>query len=145
MSSTFESRHAVLGTAMVLMAAPSLLALAQARDLPRAPAFLASDLTALPRAGWLTNGGNLANQRYSPLTSINRDNVANLRGEWRASLGGSGMGPRTANQAQPIVYDGVSSEIGRGSRQISCFVSTPTNGPRCYRKMGMGKDYLLSG
>ena len=57
--------------------------------------------------GWLTNGGNLANQRYSPLTEINRDNVANLRGVWRASLGGSGMGPRSANQAQPIVHEGV--------------------------------------
>jgi quinohemoprotein ethanol dehydrogenase len=61
----------------------------------------------LTRAGWLTNGGNLANQRYSPLTQIKRDNVASLHAEWRASLGGSGMGPRSANQAQPIVHDGV--------------------------------------
>jgi hypothetical protein len=64
-------------------------------------------LRSKPRAGWLTNGGNFANQRYSPLSAINRDNVANLRGMWRALLGGSGMGPRSANQAQPIVYDGV--------------------------------------
>jgi alcohol dehydrogenase (cytochrome c) len=71
------------------------------------PAFDTRELTTLPRVGWLTNGGNLANQRYSPLTAINRDNVANLRGVWRASLGGSGMGPRSANQAQPLVYDGV--------------------------------------
>jgi quinohemoprotein ethanol dehydrogenase len=78
-----------------------------ARDLPRAPAFRAKQLMELPRAGWNTNGGTLDNQRYSPLTQINRDNVANLRAEWRASLGGSGMGPRSANQAQPLVYDGV--------------------------------------
>jgi quinohemoprotein ethanol dehydrogenase len=77
------------------------------RGLPRAPAFRARELTQLPRAGWNTNGGTLDNQRYSPLTQINRDNVANLRAEWRASLGGSGMGPRSANQAQPLVYDGV--------------------------------------
>ena len=80
---------------------------AQAAAAERAPAFRSRDLTALPRQGWLTNGGNLWNQRYSPLTQLNRDNVANLRGVWRASLGGSGMGPRSANQAQPIVHDGV--------------------------------------
>jgi glucose dehydrogenase len=29
--------------------------------------------------GWLpSNGGNLSNQRYAPLTEINRDNVARL-------------------------------------------------------------------
>ena len=78
-----------------------------ARDLPRAPAFRAKQLTELPRAGWHTNGGTLYNQRYSPLTQINRDNVANLKADWRASLSGSGMSPRSGNQAQPLVYDGV--------------------------------------
>jgi alcohol dehydrogenase (cytochrome c) len=76
-------------------------------DIPRAPAFRAHDLTVPPRAGWLTNGGTLSNQRWSPLTQIDRSNVAKLRAEWRASLGGSGMQPRSANQAQPIVYDGM--------------------------------------
>jgi alcohol dehydrogenase (cytochrome c) len=61
---------------------------------------------ALPTTAWLTNGGNLANQRYSPLTQINRDTVANLRAEWRASLR-SGLSPRAGNQAQPLVQDGV--------------------------------------
>ena len=37
--------------------------------------FTAAALTAPPTAGWPTNGGNLYNQRYSPLKSINRDNV----------------------------------------------------------------------
>ena len=35
-------------------------------------------LKAPPKAGWPTNGGNLYNQRYSPLTAINRGNVAQL-------------------------------------------------------------------
>ena len=39
-----------------------------------APAFTAKQLAA-PREGWITNGGNVYNQRYSPLTLINRDNV----------------------------------------------------------------------
>ena len=38
---------------------------------------------------------------------INRDNVAGLEAQWRASLRGSGIHPRSANQAQPLVYDGV--------------------------------------
>ena len=32
-----------------------------------APAFSADDLSAEPTKVWLTNGGTLANQRYSPL------------------------------------------------------------------------------
>jgi len=72
-----------------------------------APAFSAAQLNQLPRQGWLTNGGNLANQRYSPLTAINRDNVAGLKALWRGSLGGSGMGAQHSGQSQPIVYEGV--------------------------------------
>src|SRR5688572_14727383 len=48
-----------------------------------APAFKPAQLTALPTNGWITNGGNLYNQRYSPLTQINRDNVKGLKALWR--------------------------------------------------------------
>ncbi len=77
------------------------------RPIRKAPAFKATDLLAQPRDGWYTNGGSLLNQRYSPLTQINKSNVSKLKAVWRASLGGSGMSPRAGNQAQPIVYDGV--------------------------------------
>jgi alcohol dehydrogenase (cytochrome c) len=77
-----------------------------AADIVAAPPFRARELVALPETGWWTNGGNLYNQRYSPLDAINRSNVASLKAEWRASLQGSGVGPRSANQAQPIVYKG---------------------------------------
>jgi len=72
-----------------------------------APAFSAETLAALPTSGWLTNGGNLFNQRFSPLTQINRQNVVDLKGVWRARLGGSGVGARYSGEAQPIVYEGV--------------------------------------
>ncbi len=72
-----------------------------------APAFSAETLAALPTSGWLTNGGNLFNQRFSPLTQINRQNVADLKGAWRARLGGSGVGTRYSGEAQPIVHEGV--------------------------------------
>jgi alcohol dehydrogenase (cytochrome c) len=72
-----------------------------------APAFSADELSALPTDGWITNGGNVFNQRYSPLAQINRDNVHELKGVWRARLDGSGAGPRHSGAAQPIVYNGV--------------------------------------
>jgi alcohol dehydrogenase (cytochrome c) len=79
----------------------------EAPAIRKAPAFKAAELAAQPREGWLTNGGSLFNQRYSPLDLINKSNVASMRAVWRASLRGSGMSPRAGNQAQPLVYDGV--------------------------------------
>jgi quinohemoprotein ethanol dehydrogenase len=67
----------------------------------------AAELIAPSAATWPTNGGNVYNQRYSPLTQINGDNVAQLKGVWRARLRGSGTGPQYSGEAQPIVYDGV--------------------------------------
>ena len=60
-----------------------------------------------PTTNWPTNGGDLYNRRFSPLTQITRDNVANLKGVWHTHLNGSGMGPRNSGEATPIVYDGV--------------------------------------
>jgi quinohemoprotein ethanol dehydrogenase len=73
----------------------------------RNSAFAAKALTAPPHAGWPTNGGNLKNQRYSPLESINRTNVGALKGVWRTHLNGSGIGAQYSGEAQPIVHDGV--------------------------------------
>ena len=80
---------------------------APSSQVARAPAFTARQLAAPPTDGWLTNGGSLSNQRYSSLALLNRDNVAQLKARWRASLNGSGLSARAGNQAQPLVYDGV--------------------------------------
>jgi alcohol dehydrogenase (cytochrome c) len=80
---------------------------AQVTEINPAPAFSGERLVTLPTSDWITNGGNVYNQRYSPLDQIDRDNVANLRGVWRARLGGSGVGSKYSGEAQPIVYDGV--------------------------------------
>jgi quinohemoprotein ethanol dehydrogenase len=72
-----------------------------------APAFSTQQLTAPPTQNWVTNGGNLYNQRYSPLAGIDRENVKNLKAEWRTHLNGSGLGAQYSGQAQPIFYDGV--------------------------------------
>jgi len=82
-------------------------AAAQLAPIHKAPAFTAQQLSSAPALGWLTNGGSLSNQRYSPLSLINRDNVAHLKAVWRTSLNGSGLTARSGNQAEPLVYDGV--------------------------------------
>ena len=71
-----------------------------------APAFARDALVAPPRRDWPTNGGSWLNQRFSPLTAIDRGNVGSLKGVWRARLGGSGVGTKYSGEAQPLVYDG---------------------------------------
>ena len=70
------------------------------------PAFDSDALLAHPDSNWLTNGGNLYNQRYSPRDAINRENVAELKGVWHINLG-SGLEQKYSGEAQPIVYQGV--------------------------------------
>lgn len=83
-----------------------MVALAQGQRAP-APAFAGRDLTAPPTTGWLTSGGDWFNRRYSPLTQINRDTVAGLKGVWRTRLNGSGVGVKYSGEAQPLVHEGV--------------------------------------
>src|SRR5450432_3944659 len=71
------------------------------------PAFAAGQLEAFPVSDWTTNGGNIHNQRYSPLAEINAGNVGALKAEWQTHLDGSGMGPPYSGEAQPIVQNGV--------------------------------------
>jgi alcohol dehydrogenase (cytochrome c) len=80
---------------------------ASAESISAAPEFSGDQLKALPRDSWPTNGGNVYNQRYSPLDQVNRDNLHELKAVWRARLDGSGAGPQHSGEAQPIVYDGV--------------------------------------
>ena len=68
-----------------------------------APAFSARDLLTPPHEAWITNGGTLYNQRYSPLTLLNRSNVAGLKALWRTGMG-SGAEPGDAGEAQILVY-----------------------------------------
>ncbi|MCB0878269.1 MAG: PQQ-binding-like beta-propeller repeat protein [Thermoleophilia bacterium] len=71
-----------------------------------APAFDAKYLTALPRENWITNGGTVHNDRYSPLDEINDGNVKDLRAEWKVDLQ-SATEAKYSHENQPIVYNGV--------------------------------------
>src|SRR6185295_12766996 len=79
--------------------------------------FSAAALTGPSSTGWPTNGGNLYNQRYSPLKTINRDNVAQLKGVWRTRLRGSGAAPQYSGFAQPLVYEGV-AYVSTGANDV---------------------------
>ena len=80
------SFFAALGAISVLLVPSGLAQVKQGGH-----GFAGAKLTAHPTTSWPTNGGNLFNQRYSPLKAINRTNVAQLKGVWRARLRGSGL------------------------------------------------------
>jgi quinohemoprotein ethanol dehydrogenase len=56
---------------------------------------------------WVTNGGNLTNQRYSTLKQIDLTNVKELKGVWMTRLKGSGAGGKYSFEASPLVKDGI--------------------------------------
>src|SRR2546427_5730602 len=56
---------------------------------------------------WVTNGGNLTNQRYSTLKQIDTSNVTQLKGAWMTRLKGSGFSAKYSLGASPLVKNGV--------------------------------------
>jgi quinohemoprotein ethanol dehydrogenase len=56
---------------------------------------------------WVTNGGNLTNQRYSTLKQIDTSNVKQLKGAWMTRLKGSGFGGKYSGEATPLVKNGI--------------------------------------
>jgi len=56
---------------------------------------------------WVTNGGNLTNQRYSTSRQIDTTNVKQLKGAWMTRLKGSGFGGKYSAEATPLVKDGI--------------------------------------
>ena len=102
---------------LFLAAALSLAALGLVSGAPGDHGLSGAGMVAPPTTAWPTNGGNLYNQRYSPLTNINKANVAQLKGVWRARLRGSGTAPQYSGFAQPLVYDGV-AYVSTGANDV---------------------------
>lgn len=88
-----------------------------------APKFTSAELTSLPTKNWITNGGNIYNQRYSPLDQINTSNIGNLKAEWVTHLG-SGFDFKYSGEATPIVYDGVMYVISGADDVLAIDVKT---------------------
>jgi alcohol dehydrogenase (cytochrome c) len=61
----------------------------------------------------VTNGMGRALQRYSPLDTLNKDNVKNLIPAWAFSLGGE---KQRGQETQPLIHDGIMYITGSYSR-----------------------------
>ena len=96
-----QPAHGIAAIAVIVLATAGALD-SQQRSAP----FSAGELAALPKANWLKNGGNLFNQNYTPLTQINRETVASVKGVWRTHLNGSGIAAKYSGEAQPVVHEG---------------------------------------
>ncbi|MFT7026366.1 MAG: alcohol dehydrogenase (cytochrome c) [Paracoccaceae bacterium] len=69
----------------------------------------------------LTNGMGRHQQRYSPLETLNKDNVKNLVPAWAFSLGGE---KQRGQETQPLIYDGIMYVTGSYSRVYAINVKT---------------------
>lgn len=69
----------------------------------------------------VTNGMGRHLQRYSPLDTLNKDNVKNLVPAWAFSLGGE---KQRGQETQPLIYDGVMYITGSYSRLYAIDVMT---------------------
>jgi alcohol dehydrogenase (cytochrome c) len=69
----------------------------------------------------VTNGMGRHLQRYSPLDTLNKENVQNLVPAWAFSFGGE---KQRGQEAQPIVYDGIMYVTGSYSRVYAIDVAT---------------------
>lgn len=78
----------------------------RSQQIQRAPRFDVKTLAAAPADNWITNGGSVANTRYSTLDQINSGNVGKLKGVWLTHLQGAATGAKYSAESQPVVYRG---------------------------------------
>ncbi len=69
----------------------------------------------------VTNGMGQQLQRFSPLDTLNKDNVKNLMPAWAFSLGGE---KQRGQETQPLIYDGIMYITGSYSRLYAIDVKT---------------------
>ncbi len=79
------------------------------------------DFTAEDKPGdsWLSVGGSLTHENYSPLNAINTSNVANLKGVWEKNLGTANT-PIYSAEGQTIENNGV-MYISTGSDNVFAY------------------------
>jgi quinohemoprotein ethanol dehydrogenase len=75
-------------------------------EITAAPAFTSDELEAEPGDNWITNGGSMANHRFSTLDEINTDNVADLKGDWMTKIGSEATAAKFSQEAQALEYEG---------------------------------------
>jgi len=103
----FVGHYATPGHTKTVTVASGPTAVQQTTAITPAPAFSTDDLAALPTDNWITNGGSLSNDRYSPLDQIDTGNVGQVKGVWETHLDKSATAAKYSAETQPVVYDGV--------------------------------------
>jgi alcohol dehydrogenase (cytochrome c) len=71
-----------------------------------APAFTADELNEEAGDNWITNGGNLTNDRFSSLDEINTENVKGLKGLWMTKIGQNATAAKFSAEGQALEYEG---------------------------------------
>jgi alcohol dehydrogenase (cytochrome c) len=71
-----------------------------------APAFTSDELNEEAGDNWITNGGNLTNDRYSTLDEINTENVKELKGDWMTKIGHNATAAKFSAEGQALEYEG---------------------------------------
>jgi quinohemoprotein ethanol dehydrogenase len=97
---------ALLGPFVVIATVAAVSLAARSGGGSAAPAFSPKQLARSPGDDWITNGGSIANDRYSELDQISDSNVAQLKGIWHVHLK-SGAAAKNSGEAQPLEYKGV--------------------------------------
>ncbi|MBW4981212.1 PQQ-dependent methanol/ethanol family dehydrogenase [Mameliella sp. CS4] len=103
----------------ILAAAASILLTGTAATAQVTEADLADDQTITTQV--VTNGMGRHLQRYSPLDTLNKDNIKYLQAAWAFSFGGE---KQRGQEAQPIIYDGVMYVTGSYSRLYAIDLKT---------------------
>jgi quinohemoprotein ethanol dehydrogenase len=75
-------------------------------EIVTAPAFTTAELEAVPGDNWITNGGDLTNDRFSSLDEINTENVGELKGEWLTKIGQNATAAKFSAEGQALEYEG---------------------------------------
>src|ERR1700753_3330048 len=79
---------------------------AESEGIAEAPAFTSEELNEEAGANWITNGGNLTNDRFSSLSEINTENVSELKGDYVTKIGKEATAAKFSAEGQALEYEG---------------------------------------
>jgi quinohemoprotein ethanol dehydrogenase len=79
---------------------------AESGGLTLAPAFTSDELNEEAGDNWITNGGNVTNDRFSSLDEINTENVKELKGDWMTKIGQNATAAKFSAEGQALEYEG---------------------------------------
>jgi quinohemoprotein ethanol dehydrogenase len=77
-----------------------------ANGIVMAPKFSSEQLSEQPGDNWITNGGDLTNDRFSSLSEINTENVSELKGDYVTKIGEEATAAKFSAEGQALEYEG---------------------------------------